>query len=96
MIEEGFKIEKHEMPSSEEEFSMVKDLRDHLNIKSDTIEALLNTFKGTIFQKEKTPFTLRGLRLRELIIEIYAINSPSIFPWSYSYEPGFEKETEDI
>ncbi len=96
IIEEGFSAEEHKMPRSDEGFSLVKDFRDHLHISSDTIGAFLDPFKATLFQKEKAPFTVMDLRLRELILEIYPRNSPTIFPWSVSYEPDFEKETDNI
>jgi hypothetical protein len=96
LIEEGFIAEERKMPRSDEEFSLVKDFRDHLHVKSDTIGAYLNPFRATLYQKEESPFTARDLRLRELILEIYTRNSPTIFPWSYSYEPDFERETGKI
>jgi len=95
LIQEGFSVEKHEMPRSDEEISLVKDFRDHLHVKSDTIGAILNPFKATLFQKEKAPFTEKDLRLRELILEIYTRNRPTLFPWSYSYEPDFKRESEN-
>ena len=95
LIKEGFSAEEHKMPRSDDEFSLVKDSRDHLKIRADTIGAFLNPFTATLFQKNKAPFTDRDLRLRHLILEIYPRNSPTIFPWSSSYEPDFEREREN-
>jgi hypothetical protein len=94
LIEEGFIAEERKMPRSDEEFSLVKDFRDHLRIRSDTLGGFLNPYTATLFQKEKALFTERDLRLREIILELYPRNSPTIFPWSYSHEPDFEKERE--
>ncbi|MFP3950655.1 MAG: hypothetical protein ACLFVP_00700 [Candidatus Bathyarchaeia archaeon] len=94
LVEEGFYVEKHEMPRSDEELSLVKDFRDHLHIRADTLGAILHPFKATLFQKDKALFTEKDLRLREFVLETYRRNRPTMFPWFYSYEPDFEREAE--
>ena len=72
------------------EISIFKDTRDEIEVKADTLLAILSPTRAILFQKERAPFTKRDMDLRETILALYPRNRPTPFPWEFSIEPKFE------
>lgn len=77
-------------PSNELEMSLMKDERNELKISADTLTVILSKFRAVLYQKEATPFTASDVELRKKVLELYPRNSPTPFPWSFTFEPKFE------
>jgi hypothetical protein len=88
----NFIVIKHERPSSETELSLHKDQRNELEVKADTLIALLSVYRAVLFQKTVAPFTSKDVMLREKVLELYPRNRPTPFPWSIITEPNYETE----
>jgi len=60
-----------------------------LLVRADTLYALLETDKATLYQKEAAPFTRKDLELRERIFKLYphTLRAPAAF---FVQEPPFE------
>lgn len=71
------------------EIAIHKSTRKEMIIKADTLGAIISTFRAVLYQREKSPFTNRDLKLRERILEIYTRTTPSPFPVGFSHEPKF-------
>jgi len=87
-LSKEFSVEPIELPKAI--VSIIRDERDELKVRADTLSAFLSRFRVVLFQKESAPFTERDMRLRERILEFYPRNRPTPFPWEYSAEPKFE------
>ena len=92
-LSHSFKVEMHYRPSDRDEISFTKDDRDELKVKADTLSALLSRFQVVLYQKEAAPFTARDMELRKMILAHYPRNRPSPFPWGFSSESTFERDT---
>ena len=88
----GFKTKKITHEKEGDEISLYKDLRDEVEVESDTLKALLSPFSALLYQKVWKPFTARDMELREKIMKMYPRSRPTPFPWEFSQEPSFEKE----
>jgi len=74
--------------TSSKEWYMGRELGSFL-VKGDTLYALLEPDRATLFQKEEAPFTRRDLELRDRVFKLY----PHTFRASASFftkEPHFE------
>lgn len=85
-----FSVETIDLPSNEHELSLLKDERNELKIRADTLIAIISCFRAILFQKDEAPFTARDLKLREKVLELYPHNRPTPLPWSFTHEPKFE------
>jgi hypothetical protein len=63
-----------------------------LRIKADNLYCNINPLLAVLFQKEKSSFTDKDLKLREIILRNYPHERNTPFPWSYTNEPKFEIE----
>jgi hypothetical protein len=86
----SFSVKMYIRPRDNLEFIFEKDERDELKVSSDTLSAMLSRSRAVLYQKEVAPFTARDMELREKVLELYPRNTPTPFPWSFSYEPKFE------
>jgi hypothetical protein len=77
-------------PADKLEITLYKDDRDELRVRSDTLTALLSSFRAVLSQKDSAPFTYRDMKLRKLVSELYPRERPTPFPWLFSSEPKFE------
>jgi hypothetical protein len=92
-LAEEFNITPIDTPEeSRYELAIHKSTRKEIIIKADTIGAIISTFRAVLYQREKSPFTNRDLKLRERILEIYTRTTPSPFPVGFSHEPKFVVE----
>jgi hypothetical protein len=87
-----FKTKKITYEKESDDISLYKDLRDEVEVKSDTLQALLSPLRALLYQKDVKPFTARDIELREKVMKMYPRSSPTPFPWEFSIEPKFEKE----
>ncbi len=78
-------------PGTKYEVAIHKDDRSELEVKSDTLVALLSSFRAVLSQREPAPFTPRDMELRKRVIELYPRERPTPFPWMFGHEPNFEK-----
>ena len=78
-------------PTDEVEIALHREDRNELEVKSDTLTAMLSSFRATLSQKISTPFTHRDMELRKLVSELYPRERPTPFPWMFSSEPEFER-----
>lgn len=93
-LKERFTLVSHTMLRKKEqsELAIHKDSREEIQLKADTLSALLSKHRAALFQKQKVPFTRKDMELRKKILDLYPRDSPTPFPWSFSSEPKFEKE----
>lgn len=85
-----YEVKMLEMPSSEQELTLKGDDRHELLVKSETLKALLSTFRAILVQKKPAPFTSKDLELRKRVITLYPHERSTPFPWSFTSEPRFE------
>lgn len=85
-----FDVRMMPRPGTKYEATIHKDDRSELEVKSDTLVALLSSFRAVLSQRESAPFTPRDMELRNRIIELYPRERPTPFPWLFSHEPRFE------
>jgi hypothetical protein len=88
----GFKTKKMIYPKGSAELSLLKDVRDEVEVEADTLQAFLSPFRAVLNQREAKPFTARDMELRERVMKMYPSDRPTPFPWEFSSEPRFEKE----
>jgi hypothetical protein len=88
----GFKTKKIIYPKGSAELSLLKDVRDEVEVEADTLQAFLSPFRAVLNQKEEKPFTARDMELREKVMKMYPRGRSTPFPWEFSSEPRFEKE----
>lgn len=74
------------------ELALLKDTREEIQVKADTLSARLSAYRAVLFQKEKAPFTQKDMELRETVLDLYPRDRPTPFPWSFSSEPSFEMQ----
>jgi len=87
-----FDPQRLNLPKDEREFSLYKEERESLKVKSDTLVAFLSPNRAVLSQKSPAPLTRKDLRLREIVLRLYNRDRPSPFPWLWSHEPRFEVE----
>ena len=82
------------LPSRKEEpeLSLYRGQREEIEVKADTLSAVLSANRAILFQKEGAPLTRRDTGLRETILDLYPHSRPTPFPWGFSEEPKFETE----
>lgn len=85
-----FSIEPLKMPRNDRELSLLKDMREELRVKADTLGAMLSPVRAVLFQREAAPFTARDMELRRRVLELYPRDRPTPFPMFFSEEPKFE------
>lgn len=85
-----FSIEPLNMPRDDRELSLLKDMREELRVKADTLGAMLSPVRAVLFQREAAPFTARDMELRRRVLELYPRDRPTPFPMFFSEEPKFE------
>jgi len=88
----GLKTKKMIYPKGSAELSLLKDVRDEVEVEADTLQAFLSPFRAILNQKEAKPFTARDIELREKVMKMYPRGRSTPFPWEFSSEPKFEKE----
>ena len=84
-----FSVEMHRRPRDKREIAL-SDERDELQVKADTLSAMLSRFRAVLYQKESAPFTTRDMELRNKVLELYPRDRSTPFPWGFSSEPKFE------
>jgi hypothetical protein len=84
-----FDVKMMSMPGTKYEMAIHKDDRSELEVKSDTLIALLSSFRAVLSQREPAPFTPRDMELRKRVIKLYPRERPTPFPWEFSHEPNF-------
>ena len=89
-LSQSFIAEMNTKPSTELEMSLLKNERSELKVSAYTLTVILSKFRAVLYQKDATPFTTRDVELRKKILELYPRNSPTPFPWSYTFEPKYE------
>lgn len=76
--------------NKQSELAIHRDSRKEIQLKADTLSAILSTHRAVLFQKEKALFTRKDMELREIILDLYPRDRPTPFPWSFRSEPKFE------
>ena len=89
-----FEVDRRKLPTSINDISPYRKYRDYLLARSDTLIALASPLRAIITQREKSPFTLNDMKLREIILQEYPKKSSTFFPWGFSKEPEFEVQRE--
>ena len=85
-----FSINILTIPKDDRELSLLKDMREELSVKADTLGAMLSPVRAVLFQRETAPFTARDMELRRRVLELYPRERPTPFPMFFSEEPKFE------
>jgi hypothetical protein len=75
---------------TKEEFSLFKDESVELKVRADTLRAFVSSVRAVLYQKEKAPFTLRDMGLRETLFKWYPKKRLSPMPLLFGTEPEFE------
>jgi hypothetical protein len=73
--------------------SEIKSVVPEILFKADTLYATISPTRAVLFQKSRAPFTLKDLKLRKTIFDLY--NSRFTIP-IFDPEPRFEISVEEI
>ena len=88
---EGFYVELHRTPEGGLDLSFNTDWnRDHLQVKADTLEAVLTKGVATLLQRKSTAFTARDVNLRKLVFDLFPHSQQAGLPMYSNTEPYFE------
>ena len=87
-LKELFNVQAIEMPR--DRIEIVKDEKDELRVKADTLWALLSPFRAVLYQREAAPFTRKDIELRKKMMELYPKERSSPLPLFFKKEPKFE------
>lgn len=85
-----FTVKIISLPKSDVDPTLRLDNRYGLQITADTLTAFLAGARATLSQKNTAPFTDRDLKLRQIILDLYPKNRPTIIHLYSQTEPKFD------
>jgi len=77
-LESRFEVEWFSIERTKEEFSLFKDESVELKVRADTLRAFVSSVRVVLYQKVRSPFTLRDLELRMKIMEWFPRKNISV------------------
>ena len=89
-LESSFEVEWFSIERTKEEFSLFKDESVELKVRADTLRAFVSSVRVVLYQKVRSPFTLRDLELRKKLMEWFPQKRMSPLPFLLKDEPKFE------
>ena len=91
-IGKDFIVKIISLPKSDVDPTIRLDNRYGLQITADTLTAFLAGARATLSQKKVAPLTERDLKLRQIILDLYPKNRPTIIHLYSQTEPEFDVE----
>ena len=88
-LESSFEVEWFSIERTKEEFSLFKDESVELKVRADTLRAFVSSVRVVLYQKVRSPFTLRDLELRKKLMEWFPQKRMSPLPFLLKDEPKF-------
>ena len=88
----GYSIEHRPLPIPLPlfDYSFLRDNRDGYKVTADTLSAFLHPLKAMMFQTEPRAFTIRDLKLREVVLRHYTMKRATPVTPTLIKEPPFK------
>jgi hypothetical protein len=87
----NFDVLEKSKPRDDVEISLYADQRNEIVVRADTLAAMINPVRAVLYQRERSPFTVRDQGLRAWVFENFDKTTPTPFPWGGAgSEPHYE------